>query len=349
MHMNDILNSRAFGQVFNNTALEMVKRQERINKMLGLSAGNEFYKGVKSMQEKVMGNTFSSANSIIHLGQAQQVWQRQMGQLASAFELSKNLENNLRHVGIRNVNEALIGAYSESLNKWNSLTTQVTASYLLGPNQALKRALGGIAYELSNQVFSNKYQELLAELITLSEELSETSIEVLEEDKVSQEAFERFQALIQSFYARAKHMPKKVRKIFDQLMYVLTMIVTIDGTYKIFFGTGNKTKTEQATNDESLVTMDQFEKFQSDIFDLLEKEFEAVGDSVMIERECIVRIKPIKNAPIIEFLPPCTFVSKLDTHHKWAYVGYKSPMDSLVQHGWVLKKYLSKPKQKETH
>ena len=88
------------------------------------------------------------------------------------------------------------------------------------------------------------------------------------------------------------------------------------------------------------VTKKELEKFTTDLFDELQKASQSEQDSMLAKRECMVLIKPKRHAPIIEFLPEGTFVLKLERKQHWVYVGYKSPMDSLPQHGWVRKKYL---------
>ena len=48
---------------------------------------------------------------------------------------------------------------------------------------------------------------------------------------------------------------------------------------------------------------------------------------------------------IIEGLTIDNEVHVLQVNHKWIYVSYFNPSDNLPQTGWIMKKYLDKPKK----
>lgn len=95
---------------------------------------------------------------------------------------------------------------------------------------------------------------------------------------------------------------------------------------------------EYATRQEvETVIKDQFTLYQRKLKQ--EKEFRITN------RESKVLLKPKSKSLVIEKLPINFEIVVLRMNHKWIYVSYISPKDSLPQTGWIFKKYIDKPER----
>ncbi|QDK77622.1 hypothetical protein EXU85_03045 [Spirosoma sp. KCTC 42546] len=96
-------------------------------------------------------------------------------------------------------------------------------------------------------------------------------------------------------------------------------------------------KTEYATKQE-------VETLIKEQFGIYEKKLKEGKEFRITSRVCKVMSKSRLKSFVIEKLPVDFEVTILQVNHKWIYVSYFSPIDNLPQTGWIMKKYLDKPK-----
>lgn len=180
------------------------------------------------------------------------------------------------------------------------------------------------------------FRNLLAlQLVTQESRDCETSSSVIDQDALSSESAQKFGLILERLTAIENKLSPTLRSKVLQFMAVTGFLLSCYSNIHHRLRHHSSTPQNEIKQSNEYVTKEEWEQFSSELFKELEKLKQDEKDSTRIERESVVRIKPIKNAPIIEFLPSNTFVIKLDTNKKWVYVGYRSPLDSLPQHGWV--------------
>lgn len=87
-------------------------------------------------------------------------------------------------------------------------------------------------------------------------------------------------------------------------------------------------------------TKHDIEQFKKEVYEKLETKLTEQNDSCLTNGPCWVRYKPLfQSKPFTKLSEDCNVVI-LSVRHKWAYISYINPKDSLAETGWVLKKYL---------
>jgi hypothetical protein len=81
-------------------------------------------------------------------------------------------------------------------------------------------------------------------------------------------------------------------------------------------------------------------QLKKDVYEKLESKLKERNDSSFTNRACWVRYKPLSQSKPFTLLSEDCNVVILSVRHKWAYISYINPKDSLAETGWVLKKYL---------
>lgn len=339
---------KSFGQELRKQDWDFLRPYKRAKEMMGLTAAEAFAEGHNLILQRALGIMPATVKTLAEGVGGYQHWQKQLGGLSATLELSRAFLKQQQSFAslTKELQSTALGLNSDAMLKWQTLTMNLSNSLSYNPGESLKNALGEIASQLTNTVLQELESESLSEVIDITEELCETSSSVIDQDALSSESVQKFEIILERLTAIENKLSPTLRSKVLQFMAIIGFLLSCYSNIHHRLRHHNSTPQNEIQQSSEYVTKKEWEQFSSELFRELEKLKQNEKDSTRVERESIVRIKPIKNAPIIEFLPENTFVIKLDTNKKWVYVGYRSPLDSLPQHGWVLKKYLRKNKLK---
>lgn len=82
----------------------------------------------------------------------------------------------------------------------------------------------------------------------------------------------------------------------------------------------------------------------SEFIKLVNEQLKEAKEYRVTNRICKVKWKPKAKTLTLAELPINFDVVVIRVHHKWVYVSYFDQKDNLPQTGWIMKKYLNKPK-----
>ncbi|CAM1363328.1 conserved protein of unknown function [Tenacibaculum soleae] len=200
---------------------------------------------------------------------------------------------------------------------------------------SLNFALKGI----SAQIATIASQQQRWNLIDDFEEVTEQTIEFTEklDSKLTEEQKREFQVLLDLVFVFIKK--HKTLGVFSLL--IIDIFLRFAGFHQYYDFL--KEKPNLATKEDiKSINIKQ----DSSIYFIKEisKQLKEVKEFRITNRECLVKLKPKKRTSILTKLPLGFEVILIQVHHKWVYVSYFNPEDNLPQTGWIMKKYLDKPK-----
>ena len=178
----------------------------------------------------------------------------------------------------------------------------------------------------------HKQWGLLDDFENISNSVVEITNNLSESTPLTEEESRKFALLIESIFT----FIIRNKKFGTNALLFLSVVVNLMALHQYYDFV--KTKPEPATK-EDLV------KFKREIIKGIEAKLKEEKEYRTTNRICNVRLKPKMKTAILTNLPIGFDVIVLQTNHKWMYVSYINSLDNLPQTGWILKKYLNKPRQ----
>jgi hypothetical protein len=231
---------------------------------------------------------------------------------------------------INRQHEQLFGnlrSITESLSKHNATFTQINS---------LQFALSGISAQIATIAAAKRdwallddFEEVTEQAIEFSNSLTETIDEAEEKRQ-----FQILLALVVSFLARHKALGINFLLVIDIFLRMASL-----HQYYDFLQTKPVSATRQDIINTNIKQDTVIEYIQE-----ISRQLKQVDEYRITSRKCEVRLKPNLKTTIIDTLPVGFEIVVLQVHHKWIYASYFSPKDNLPQTGWIMKKYLNKPK-----
>jgi hypothetical protein len=342
---------------------------ENWKKDMGLGA----FDGIREMQEKLQmsinpfikqQNMLSAVTKNSGLQIAQNQISKNLSGLSMLSEISKNFKN---YTFPTSSNFSEIAKISESINWKNNFTIpQSTFDAINSINKNyehlfenlnspikfqspdftqiknLNVALSGISAKIAEIAIQQKNWSILEDFETVTEKALEFS-ETIDNssEKEQQRQFEILQSLVVTFYRKHKTLGISALKVVE----IFIIIITLHQYYDFL-----KIKPELATKEniqEITEKQDSFLKEQDSISKFIKhinQQLKEAKQYRITNRICKVKLKPKIRTLTLNKLPVNFEVIVIQIHHKWVYVSYFDKNDNLPQTGWILKKYLNKPK-----
>ena len=232
---------------------------------------------------------------------------------------------------INRQHEVLFGgikAMTDSLRIQSPAITQINS---------LQFALGGISAQIAalatqqkNWKIIDDYEEVTERVFDFTETLTE---EITDEQ---QRQFQVLLTLVVAFLTKHKALGISALLIID----IFLRFAGIHQYYDFV-----KTKPESATKSD----VNQMSIKQDSVLhyiNLVKLQFKEANHYRISNRNCEIKLKPKSKTLILAKIPKDFEVIVIRIHHKWVYVSYFDPKDKLPQTGWIMKKYLDKPKIK---
>jgi hypothetical protein len=212
-----------------------------------------------------------------------------------------------------------------------SETLKIQTSAIAQVNN-LKFALSGI----SGQIAAIAAQQRNWTIIDDFEEVTEQAIEFSENltPEVTEEQQRQFQVLLTLVTIFLK-------KYGIQGFLVIDIILRFAGLHQYydFLQQTPELPTKQEVN-QIAIKQDSIIQF----IVAVNAELKNAKEYRITKRQCDVKLKPKTKSLTVTKIPVDYELVVLQINHKWVLVSYFDPKDNLPQTGWIMKKYLNKPK-----
>ena len=293
---------------------EMFKVQDSIAKNLsGLSMASEIAKNMQIHQKMFENPTLSAIQQMsksLNLQTKFAIPQSTLDALASI-----NRQHEQLFGGLRAMTEAL-KVQSPVIAQINNLNFALSG---------ISGQIAAIAAQQKNWAIIDDYEEVTEQAIEFSESLTE---EITEEQK------RQFQILLKLISAFLK-------KYGVQGLLIIDIILRFAGLHQYYDFLQQKPElpTKQEVN-QIAIKQDSIIQF----IGAVNEQLKSVKEYRITNRECEVKLKPKNKTLTVSKLPKSFELVVLQVNHKWVLVSFFDIKDNLPQTGWVMKKYLNKPK-----
>ena len=338
--MNDWKNSMGLG-AFDNIIKMQEQIQTSINPLLKqqqMMADIVKGSGLLKAQEQIT-RSFSGINMMSEI--AKSLKQHTMPQPTfSAIEaISKSMSWQTKFAIPQTTLDAITSINRQHEQLFGSLRSITESVRFQSPAIAqinnLNFALSGISGQMVAIAVQQKNWTILNDFENVTEqalEFTETLSEELDDEQKRQ--FQILLSLVLSFLNKHKVLGVSALLIID----IFLRFAGIHQYYDFL-----QTKPELATKEE----INQIGISQDSTIFFIQKITEQLKQAKeyrITNQICKVRLKPKVKTLILAKLPVNFDVVIIQIHHKWVYVSYFDPKDNLPQTGWIMKKYLNKPK-----
>jgi hypothetical protein len=299
---------------FSSQISAMPKAQESITK--SLSGVNMMAEIAKSKQhQKMFSNPTLSA--IDAMSKSMSIQSKfAIPQTTLDAITSINRQHAQLFIGLRAMTEAL-RIQSPAIVQINNLNFALSS---------ISGEIAAIAAQQRNWTIIDDFEKVTAQAIEFSESLTE---EVTEEQK---RQFQVLLTLVSAF----------VKKNGVQTLLIIDIILRFAGLHQYYDFLQQKPElpTKQDVN-QIAIKQDSIIQF----IEAVSEELKNAKEYRVTTRQCDVKLKPKTKTLTVSKLPKDFELVVLKVHHKWVLVSYFDPNDNLPQTGWIMKKYLDKPKE----
>jgi hypothetical protein len=294
----------------------LLKAQEQITRSFsGINMMSEISKSLK--QHTMFAQpTFSAIDAI----SKSMSWQSKFAIPQTTLDAISSI--NRQH-------EQLFGglrAITESIQLQSPVIAQINnLNFVLS---GISGQMAAIAAQQKNWTILNDFENVTEQALEFTETLDTST------DEEQQRQFQILLSLVLSFYNKHKTLGSSALRILEIFLIVAGMHQYYDFVQKKPELATKKDVQEIANNQGSILVY----------IKLVNEQLKEAKEYRITNRICKVRLKPKVKTLILTKLPVNFDVVVIQIHHKWVYVSYLDPKDNLPQTGWIMKKYLNKPK-----
>jgi len=293
---------------------EMFKLQDSIAKNLsGLSMASEIAKNMQIHQKMFENPTLSAIQQMsksLNLQTKFAIPQSTLDAIASI-----NRQHEQLFGGLRAMTEVL-KVQSPAIAQINNLNFALSG---------ISGRIAAIAAQHKNWAIIDDYEEVTEQAIEFSESITE---EITEEQK---RQFQILLTLVSAF----------VKKYGVQGLLIIDIILRFAGLHQYYDFLQQKSElpTKQEVN-QIAIKQDSIIQF----IGAVNEQLKSVKEYRITNRKCEVKLKPKHKTLTVSKLPKDFELVVLQVNQKWVLVSFFDPKDNLPQTGWIMKKYLNKPK-----
>ncbi|WP_369765201.1 hypothetical protein [Flavobacterium sp. WC2429] len=286
-----------------------IQQQERYTKNSG-SAGI-LTDLAKSMQQQTASNLSFSAFDALTKSMRFAIPQPTLDAIISINRNHTQLFGNLRNI-------------TEAFTKNQSTFSQINN---------LQFAVSGISGQLASMAAAQRKWNLIDDFEEITEEAVSLNERIFDENGVTSQGLNELKEFFQRIEIKVDKIDADANALFWKLLALLSFILAVTGEARNWLP-----KPDYATKQEVATLI-------KEQFGIYEKKLKEDKEYRITRRVCKVMSKPRFRSFEIEKLPIDFEVTVLQVNHKWIYVSYFNPSDNLPQTGWIMKKYLDKPKK----
>lgn len=359
--LDDIIKSTQWAQNINKSLglssqiSEMLKTQERMkNSFGGLNTITQFAKSFQQ-QEKTIKN-LSGIGMLTELAksiQQQERYTKNWGNTGTLTDLAKSMQQQTASYPSLSTIDALTKSmrfaipqqtldaitsinrhHNQLFGNLKSITEAFTKNQsAFSQINNLQFAVSGISGQLASIAAAQRKWNLIDDFEEITEEAVSLNERIFDENGVTNQGLNELKEFFQRIEIKVDKIDADANALFWKLLALLSFILAVTGEARNWLP-----KPEYATKQE-------VETLIKDQFGIYEKKLKKDKEFRITRRVCKVMSKPRFKSFEIEKLPVDFEVTVLQVNHKWIYVSYFSPSDNLPQTGWMMKKYLDKPKK----
>lgn len=324
---------------------------QNIHKSLGLSSQiSEMLKA----QER-MASSFGGLNTITQLAKSMQQQERftkNLGSVGMLADFAKSMQQQMASNSYLSAIDALKSMrfaipqptldaiisinrqHDQLFGNLKSISETFTKNqYAFSQINNLQFAVNGISGQLALIAATQRKWDLIDDFEEITEEAVSLNERIFDENGITNKGLNELKEFFQRIEIKVDKIDADANSLFWKLLTILGFILTVMGEARNWLP-----KQEYATKQE-------VEALIKEQFCIYEKKLKEDKKSRITSRVCKVMSKPRLKSFLIEKLPVDFEVTVLQVNHKWIYVSYFSPSDNLPQTGWIMKKYLDKPKK----
>lgn len=223
---------------------------------------------------------------------------------------------------------------NDFLKKLNSNfhnTTKFNALFSANFNN-LQLALSGISRQVAaisahqnNWAILDEFEKINEKALSISETIIDKTI--TNEQKLG------LQELVEQIIAFLKSQ----KKFAVNALFFISVIVNFMNIHQYVDFIKEKPET---------VTKQDLIEFQTKIISEIVSKLKEQKEYRITRTKCFVMLKPKSKTLVVDTLPVDIEVVVLQTYHKWVFVSYVDIDSNFPKTGWVVKKYLDKPKNR---
>ena len=215
----------------------------------------------------------------------------------------------------------------------NNFYNSVKSNALLSANfNNLQFALSGISGQVAAISAHQKNWAVLEDFEKINEKAISISEEILSETITNEQKI-RLQELVEQIIT----FLKSNKKFAINALFFISVLVNFMNIHQYVDFIKDKPEA---------VTKQDLDNFKTTLISEIVSKLKEQKEYRTTKRKCPVMLKPKSKTLVIGTLPVDFEVVVLRTYHKWVFVSYIDIDLNLSQTGWVLKKYLDKPKSK---
>ncbi|PRZ23284.1 hypothetical protein [Flavobacterium granuli] len=336
--LDDLIKSTQWAQNINKSLgvssqiSEILKTQERMKSSLGgLNTITQLAKSIQQ-QEKYTKN-WGSTSMLVNLAKSMQQQMASNSSLSAIDALTKSMRFAIPQTTL----DAIISInrhHNQLFGNLRSITEAFTKSQsAFSQINNLQFAVSGISGQLASIAATQRKWNLIDDFEEITEEAVSLNERIFDENGVTNQGLNELKEFFQRIEIKVDKIDADANALFWKLLALLSFILAVTGEARNWLP-----KPEYATKEE-------VETLIKEQFGIYEKKLKKDKEFRITKRICKVMSKPRFKSFEIEKLPVDFEVTVLQLNHKWIYVSYFSPSDNLPQTGWIMKKYLDKPKK----
>ena len=215
--------------------------------------------------------------------------------------------------------------------KTNAITATMNSAIGLTQLSSLQAALNSASSNIARIAASTNNWELIDNFEAVSEQAVELSDRLSEDFQLSEETTRYFNNLVDLVVA----FIKKNRRAGVYSFLFIDMVIRVASLHQYYDFL--KSKPEIASKED-------VKKLEVKLLRSIEDKLKDHKEYRITTSISKVYLKPRTKSIVIGTLHKNIEVIILQTRHKWIYVSFTDPKDNYSQTGWMLKKYVSKPK-----
>jgi len=216
----------------------------------------------------------------------------------------------------------------------------------------LYRATGSLASSIFYETLKHKDWSNFNTLTPYYEKVAEITETIREEQTVTNETLQRFEAILVEVKSQLDVVVTKDKKAFLKAFYnLLNLIGFLIGVYCLYLTTSDMSNNEAVKQINNKIDQIQKENKEAteriihqvvQVKEEVEKHFDSLFNNnlkVKSRITCPIRNKPISNSGVISILRKDNLISIIDSCKKYYLIMYKKETEEYPITGWVLKKH----------
>lgn len=306
----------------------MKKAQDSILPLKSIEALNYFSKPQQIWNQNF--SAFNMLNSIARSTHSQNYWAHSYT-LKSQFPIESIISRYKIPLPALEAINLINLQHQQLFNSARSILPFINHNYYITQVNFLQRALGNFSGQIAAIATNNQQWDILSDFEEISNEAMSLQDRLAKDEGITRTVLNE----IIHFFGKIsiKFDKHSAEDVFWKIVAILSFLLSVVGEVRHW------------TEKPDYVTKVEFQEAMKQQFSIIESKLKSKDEFRITIKKCKVMLKPLNKTMVVSYLPAGYEVIILQIHHKWIYVSYINPVDSLPQSGWILKKHLKSNKK----